>query len=133
MSINKPKTAVPKAVENTIKAVVKALIDPINLTPYNSAHVDEPKTFAKPLDTPINPRKKNEETGDFIKPNDPVAFFEAKEQRVRERFVNIAEAKILREQVRQCYYKSGVNHYQYVFIIISIYLHQYFFISTFIL
>ena len=33
MSINKPKVAVPKAVENTIKAVVKALIEPINLTP----------------------------------------------------------------------------------------------------
>ena len=64
------------------------------------------------------------ETGEFIKPNDPVAFFEAKEQRVRERFVNIAEAKILREKVRQCYYKSGVNHYQYVFIIVSIYLYQ---------
>ena len=74
----------------------------------------------------------NEETGEFIKPNDPVAFFEAKEQRVRERFVNIAEAKILREKVRQCYYKSGVNHYQYVFIIVSIYLYQYVFISTFI-
>ena len=67
--------------------------------------------------------EKNEETGEFIKPNDPVAFFEAKEQRVRERFVNIAEAKILREKVRQCYYKSGVNHYQYVFIIVSIYHH----------
>ena len=33
LSIIKPKTAVPKAVENTINAVVKALIDPINLTP----------------------------------------------------------------------------------------------------
>ena len=44
--------------------MVSALIDPINLTPYNSAQVDEPKTLAKPFDTPINPRKKNEETGD---------------------------------------------------------------------
>ena len=33
-SINIPKKAVPKAVENTINAVVKALIDPIYLTPY---------------------------------------------------------------------------------------------------
>ena len=33
LSINNPKTAVPKAVENTIKAVVKALIEPINFTP----------------------------------------------------------------------------------------------------
>ena len=30
LSIIKPNTAVPKAVENTIKAVVKAFIDPIN-------------------------------------------------------------------------------------------------------
>ena len=52
------------------------------------------------------------EAGDFIKPSDPVVFFEAKEQRVRERFINIAQAKMLREEVRQCYYKSGVNHYQ---------------------
>ena len=64
-SIINPKKAVPNAVENTINAVVNALIDPINYTPYNSAHVDEPKTFAKPFDTPINPRKKNEETGDL--------------------------------------------------------------------
>ena len=63
-SIISPKRAVPNAVENTINAVVSALIDPINLTPYNSAHVDDPKTLAKPFDTPINPRKKNEETGD---------------------------------------------------------------------
>ena len=64
-SINNPNKAVPNAVENTINAVVSALIDPINLTPYNSAQVDEPKTLAKPFDTPINPRKKNEETGDW--------------------------------------------------------------------
>ena len=63
-SIINPKKAVPNAVENTINAVVRALIDPINFTPYNSAQVDEPKTLAKPFDTPINPRKKNEETGD---------------------------------------------------------------------
>ena len=64
-SIINPKRAVPNAVENTINAVVNALIDPINLTPYNSAHVDEPKTLANPFDTPINPRKKNEEIGDW--------------------------------------------------------------------
>ena len=33
ISIKKPNKAVPNAVENTIRAVVKALIDPINLTP----------------------------------------------------------------------------------------------------
>ena len=56
MSINKPKTAVPKAVENTIKAVVKAFIEPINLTPYISAQVEEPRTLANPLDMPIKPK-----------------------------------------------------------------------------
>ena len=40
-------------------------IDPINFTPYNSAHVDEPRTLLNPFDTPINPRKKNEEIGDW--------------------------------------------------------------------
>ena len=64
-SIRIPNRAVPNAVENTINAVVKALIDHINFTPYNSAQVDEPKTLAKPFDTPINPRKKNEEIGDW--------------------------------------------------------------------
>ena len=64
-SIISPNKAVPNAVENTINAVVSALIDPINLTPYNSAHVDEPKTLANPFYTPINPRKKIEEIDDW--------------------------------------------------------------------
>ena len=59
LSIIKPNTAVPKAVENTIKAVVKALIDPINFTPYISAQVDDPRTFAKPFEIPIKPKKIN--------------------------------------------------------------------------
>ena len=33
LSIKVPNNAVPKAVANTIKAVVKALIDPIYFTP----------------------------------------------------------------------------------------------------
>ena len=56
-SINNPNNAVPNAVENTINAVVRALIDPIYFTPYISAHVDEPKTLAKPLEIPISPKK----------------------------------------------------------------------------
>jgi hypothetical protein len=32
-SINNPNKAVPNAVENTIRAVVRALIDPIYFTP----------------------------------------------------------------------------------------------------
>ena len=61
LSINKPKTAVPKAVENTIKAVVKALMDPINFTPYISAQVDDPSTLANPFEMPTKPRKINAE------------------------------------------------------------------------
>ena len=59
LSIIKPNTAVPKAVENTIKAVVNALIDPINFTPYISAQVDEPSTLANPFEIPTNPKKIN--------------------------------------------------------------------------
>ena len=57
LSIKRPNTAVPNAVEKTINAVVKALILPIYFTPYISAQVEEPKIFAKPLETPIRPRK----------------------------------------------------------------------------
>ena len=63
ISIKKPNNAVPKAVAKTIKAVVKAFIDPMCFTPYISAHVDDPKTLAKPLQIPINPKKKNAEIG----------------------------------------------------------------------
>ena len=45
LSIIKPNTAVPKAVENTIKAVVNALIDPINFTTYISDQVDDTNTL----------------------------------------------------------------------------------------
>ena len=62
-SIKRPNNAVPKAVEKTIKAVVKALIEPINFTPYISAHIDEPKTLARPLEIPIKPRKTKEAIG----------------------------------------------------------------------
>ena len=57
LSINKPNTAVPKAVANTMKEVVKALILPIYFTPYISAHVEEPNKLARPFDMPIRPRK----------------------------------------------------------------------------
>ena len=57
LSIIKPNTAVPKAVEKTMNAVVKALIDPMNFTPYISAQVDEPSTLAKPFEIPTKPKK----------------------------------------------------------------------------
>ena len=61
MSISTPKKAVPKAVAKTIKAVVRAFIPPMNLTPYISAQSEEPSTLAKPLHIPIKPKKKKAE------------------------------------------------------------------------
>ena len=58
-SIKTPNKAVPKAVPNTIKAVVRAFIDPIYFTPYISAQVEEPRTFAQPLEIPTKPKNKN--------------------------------------------------------------------------
>ena len=63
ISIKKPNNAVPKAVEKTINAVVRALIDPMYFTPYISAQVDEPRTFANPFEIPIKPKKANEVSG----------------------------------------------------------------------
>ena len=62
-SINKPNNAVPNAVAKTIKEVVRAFIEPINLTPYISAHVEDPKTFARPFVTPRSPKKTKEVIG----------------------------------------------------------------------
>ena len=56
ISIKNPNKAVPKAVAKTIRAVVKALIEPRCLTPYSSAHVEEPNKLANPFETPINPK-----------------------------------------------------------------------------
>ena len=63
-SIRIPNKAVPKAVEKTINAVVRALMEPICFTPYISAQVDEPKTLDSPFDMPTNPKKMNEETAE---------------------------------------------------------------------
>eukprot|EP00252_Welwitschia_mirabilis_P013592 TRINITY_DN298_c0_g1_i1.p2 TRINITY_DN298_c0_g1~~TRINITY_DN298_c0_g1_i1.p2 ORF type:complete len:103 (-),score=14.89 TRINITY_DN298_c0_g1_i1:127-435(-) len=43
---------------------------------------------------------------------DPVAYFEYREYLVREKFIQIETAKILREKVKWCYRKEGVNHLQ---------------------
>ena len=56
LSIKRPNKAVPNAVEKTIKAVVNAFIDPICFTPYISAQVEDPRTFASPFDIPIKPK-----------------------------------------------------------------------------
>ena len=56
ISIKYPNKAVPKAVANTINAVVSALIDPRYFTPYNSAQVEDPNIFANPFEIPTNPK-----------------------------------------------------------------------------
>ena len=63
LSIKTPNTAVPKAVANTIKAVVRALMEPMYLTPYISAQVDDPSTLQSPFVIPINPKNTNDEIG----------------------------------------------------------------------
>jgi len=40
------------------------------------------------------------------------ARIEARQQLVRERLVAAAELKILQEELRWCYHKEGVNHYE---------------------
>ena len=56
LSIKNPNNAVPKAVANTIIAVVKALIEPRCLTPYSSAQVEDPNMLASPFEIPTKPR-----------------------------------------------------------------------------
>lgn len=43
---------------------------------------------------------------------DPVALLENREYEVRRKEVGVAKAQILRERVRMCYIKEGVNHIQ---------------------
>ena len=73
LSIKTPNTAVPSAVENTMKAVVKALILPMYFTPYISAHVDDPNMFPKPLEIPTNPKKKYAEISCLLKNKTTIA------------------------------------------------------------
>ena len=63
ISIKYPNKAVPKAVAKTISAVVRAFMDPIYLTPYNSAQVEDPNIFANPFDIPTKPKNTNAITG----------------------------------------------------------------------
>ncbi|KAK6261334.1 hypothetical protein QUC31_007150 [Theobroma cacao] len=43
---------------------------------------------------------------------DPVAMLEMREHIVREKWIDIEKAKILRDKVRWCYRIEGVNHLQ---------------------
>ena len=75
----------------------------------NAMSVDATYTFEPVADFDVKSAKDKT----LVLPRrDPVKFIEAREQRVRERFVNLAEARLLREELKQCYYREGVNHYQ---------------------
>lgn len=43
---------------------------------------------------------------------DPVAMLEQREYVVREKLIQVEKAKILRERLKHCYWREGVNHYQ---------------------
>ncbi|XP_068308252.1 NADH dehydrogenase [ubiquinone] 1 beta subcomplex subunit 10-B-like [Pyrus communis] len=43
---------------------------------------------------------------------DPVAMLEMREHLVREKWIDIEKAKIIREKLRWCYRIEGVNHLQ---------------------
>ena len=47
-----------------------------------------------------------------IKPRDPVRVHDYIQARSKEQMVNMAEALLLRKQLKECYYREGVNHYQ---------------------
>ncbi|EFJ19389.1 hypothetical protein SELMODRAFT_39227, partial [Selaginella moellendorffii] len=41
---------------------------------------------------------------------DPIAFIEMRDWIVREKWIGVERAKILRERLRACYQREGVNH-----------------------
>mmetsp|Transcript_36333 Transcript_36333/g.50477 ORF Transcript_36333/g.50477 Transcript_36333/m.50477 type:complete len:107 (+) Transcript_36333:84-404(+) len=63
----------------------------------------------------------------------PAAMLEMREYRVREKFVDMAKAQIIRDRLQTCYRTEGVNHYQnckelaerYVNMIKSVGVHRY--------
>jgi NADH dehydrogenase (ubiquinone) 1 beta subcomplex subunit 10 len=42
---------------------------------------------------------------------DPVAFFEQRDYLAREKWVKIEKTRLVREQLKQCYLREGVNHF----------------------
>lgn len=43
---------------------------------------------------------------------DPVALMRKRDSVMREKLIQVEKAKLLKEKVRQCYIKEGVNHHQ---------------------
>ncbi|KAI6694318.1 hypothetical protein NL676_022028 [Syzygium grande] len=49
---------------------------------------------------------------EFLPAKDPVAMLEMREHIVREKWIDIEKAKILRDRVKWCYRVEGINHLQ---------------------
>ncbi|KAL4458777.1 hypothetical protein ABPG75_013642 [Micractinium tetrahymenae] len=43
---------------------------------------------------------------------DPVAYLKHREAKVAQEYVKVAEAKLIRKQLKKCYKESGVNYQQ---------------------
>jgi hypothetical protein len=44
--------------------------------------------------------------------NPVVERLNVREQKVRESLINLEEIKLLQTEVKECYYREGVNHYE---------------------
>ncbi|KAI9299227.1 hypothetical protein K502DRAFT_298490 [Neoconidiobolus thromboides FSU 785] len=66
----------------------------------------------RPYEHQVFPRVPDFNDADFD-PKNPVAIIEARAQRVREDWVKVYEARIIRQSLVQCYKTESVNHYQH--------------------
>ena len=48
----------------------------------------------------------------IVDKTDPIHYRDVMEMRHREKWVRVAQAKIVAEQVEECYMRNGVNHIQ---------------------
>lgn len=53
---------------------------------------------------------------------DPVALLEYREAVARRKQIDVEKARLLREEVRRCYLREGVNHFQSCRQIVGLYL-----------
>jgi len=51
-------------------------------------------------------------TLDEVDPDDRKAVFLAREQKIREDWIRVMEARLIREKLDKCYRTEGVNHYR---------------------
>ncbi|KAI8070875.1 hypothetical protein BC940DRAFT_294628 [Gongronella butleri] len=51
-------------------------------------------------------------TLDQVDPKDHKAIYAARNQKIRDDWVKVMEARIIREKLDECYKTEGVNHYE---------------------